>query len=146
MDIREVDIHEILPQREPFLFCDHIVDFTDSSAATEYTVPEEGLFIEDGLLRSDVLVEIMAQTAAARLGYKAIYIDHTPVRIGVIGSVKNFQVLRRPSPGELLRTEITVIHDVFGITLVGAETKSGEETVASGQLKIALSDREMSKT
>lgn len=145
MDIRTVDIHEILPQREPFLFCDSIVDYTRDTAATEYAVPAEGLFIENGLLKADALVEIMAQTAAARIGYKAIYIDHTPVRIGFIGSVKNLQILRRPASGELLRTDITILHDVFGISLASARVSSNGETIATSQLKIALSDQEMKK-
>lgn len=145
MELRDIDIHEILPQREPFLFCDRIVSYSDDTTATEFSVPLEGLFIEEGFLKADAIVEIMAQTAAARIGYKAIYIDHTPVRIGVIGSVKNFQLIRRPATGELLRTEVTVLHDIFGISLVSATTSSGNETIATGQLKIALSDQEMKK-
>ena len=82
----------------------------------------------------------MAQSSAARIGYISVYIDHVPVRIGYLGQVKNLIINRLPSSGERLSTFVKVRQDIFGITLVDAEVRSGEDTVATAAIKTALRD------
>ena len=68
-----------------------------------------------------------------------------PVRVGFIGAISNMQIRRRPATGDTLVTRITVLQEVFNITLVHAVVSVENETIAETDLKIALGDEEAQK-
>ena len=72
--IEDIDIHELLPQQEPFVLVDRLTWFDEQRTTTEFTVREDHLMVEDGRLMTCALAENMAQTCAARLGYVNKYI------------------------------------------------------------------------
>ena len=138
----EIAIGGILPQREPFLFVDRLESYDDRETVTSFTVPAEHLLVEDGHLTASGILENMAQSSAARIGYLCKYILHVPVRIGYIGAIRKFRVHRLPVVGETLTTTILFREDVFGITLTDAVVRVGEETIAEASLKTALGEKE----
>ena len=138
----EIAIEGILPQREPFLFVDRLVHYDDREAVTALTVPAEHLLVEDAHLTASGILENMAQSSAARIGYQCKYILHVPVRIGFIGAIRKFRVHRLPAVGETLTTSIILREDVFGITLTDAVVRVGEEIIAEAALKTALGEKE----
>ena len=117
--------------------------YDEAVTRTTFRVPEEGIFVEGGLFRTAGLVEHMAQSSAARIGYICRYILHIPVKVGYIGSVRKLKVERNPAAGELLETTVYFREDIFGITLTDVEVWSGGEMIASASLKTALTDKEM---
>ena len=138
----DIDVKDILPQREPFLFVDRLVHYDERETVTEFTVPVEHLLVKDGYLTAPGILENMAQSSAARIGYLCKYVLHVPVRIGYIGAIRKFRVHRLPAVGETLRTTIFFREDVFGITLVDAEVRVGEDLIAEAALKTALGEKE----
>lgn len=68
MDLEQIDIHELLPQREPFVMVDKLVYFDEKTTTTSFLVREDNLFVENGRLNACALAENIAQTCAARLG------------------------------------------------------------------------------
>lgn len=137
MTFSEIPAAGLLPQRPPFLLVDSLLEFREPDTLTSFTVKDGGVFVEDGELTAAGLMENMAQSSALRIGYINKYIRHCAVKIGYIGSVRNFKVMRTPRVGETLITKITTVSEVFGITLVEAEVKVGEETIATAALKTA---------
>ena len=83
------------------------------------------------------LIENVAQTCAARLGYFNL-ISGLPVKIGFIGAVSNLHIVRTPKIGETLDTVISVREEIFGMTLVDAVTRIREEVIVTGEMKIAI--------
>ena len=138
----EIAIGGILPQREPFLFVDRLESYDERETVTSFTVPAEHLLVEDGHLTASGILENMAQSSAARIGYQCKYILHVPVRIGYIGAIRNYRVHRLPAVGEPLTTTILFREDVFGITLTDAVVRVGEEIIAEASLKTALGEKE----
>ena len=69
-------------------------------------------------------------------------INNEAVKIGVIGSVNNYEVFRTPKVGEVILTSIEVIEEMFQITMVKAVVKCGDEMLAQSNMKIALMDIE----
>ena len=138
----DINISEILPQREPFLFVDGLVHYDERETVTSFLVPAEHLLVEDGYLTAAGILENMAQSSAARIGYLCRYILHVPVRIGYIGAIKKFRVYRLPAVGETLTTTILFREDVFGISLVDAVVQIGDERIAEAALKTALGEKE----
>lgn len=140
IDLREVNVLELLPQRPPFVMIDSLIHFDEVLTATMFEVRIDNLFVEDGTLNSCALVENIAQTCAARMGYINRFIYKKNVKLGFIGSVKNLSVLRPVRVGDVLTTCIEVVEEVMQLTLVTAYIKVGEETLVTAEMKIALSN------
>ena len=138
----EIAAHEILPQREPFVFVDRLVRYDERESVTVFTVPADHLLVADGYLTAPGILENMAQSSAARIGYLCKFILHVPVRIGYIGAIRKFRVYRLPAVGETLTTTIIFREDVFGITLTDAEVRVGDDLIAEASLKTALGEKE----
>ena len=138
----DIDVKDILPQREPFLFVDRLVHYDERETVTEFTVPAEHLLVKDGYLTAPGILENMAQSSAARIGYLCKYILHVPVRIGYIGAIRKFRMHRLPAVGDTLTTTILFREDVFGISLVDAVVRVGDDMIAEASLKTALGEKE----
>lgn len=134
---KEINILELLPQRPPFVMVDNLTDYSETQSTCCLTVRADNVFFEKGQLSAAGLIEHIAQTCAARLGYYNLYILKTGVRLGFIGEVKNLSILRLPREGELIETTITVMQEIFDVTLVNAEVRVGTEVIATTNLKIA---------
>ena len=144
MNYSLIDVTTLLPQQPPFVLIDHLTHFDETVTTTQLTVRTDNLFTEaDGHLNPCALVENIAQTCAARMGYINRYIYRQRVRLGYIGGIKNLQVLRTPRVGELLTTSIEVLQEVMKLTLVNATVRVGDEVIVTAEMKIALSDIEV---
>ena len=135
--LTDIPVTELLPQRPPFVMIDCLTDFSETTTETRLTVRDDNVLVQDGRLSVYGLVENIAQTCAARLGY-ASYILHKPVRIGFIGAVRGCKIKRLPLVGETLETRIEVKEEIFGLTLVDAKVRLDGEVIAETQMKIAL--------
>lgn len=122
-----------IPQRPPMVMVDDIIHCDPIVARTEFTIREDNIFVENGLLKECGLLEIIAQTCAARIGYLGA---DQPVRVGVIGAVKNFVVNAIPLVGDLVQTEITVGSEVFSAVIVNAKVTCKEVTLAECEMKV----------
>lgn len=136
----QIDVLSLLPQRPPFVMIDKLVHFDEVVTTTTLQVRSDNLFMEGEVLNACALVENIAQTCAARMGYINSYIYKEKVKLGFIGSIRNLQVLRPVRLGETLTTSIEVKEEVMQLTLVDATIKVGDETVVTAEMKIALSD------
>ena len=141
--LAEIDVLTLLPQRPPFVMIDRLVHFDPVRTVTELTVRADNLFFADGQLDPCALVENIAQTCAARMGYINQYVYQEKVKLGFIGGIKNLCVSRPARLGELLTTTIDVVEEVMQLTLVNATVKVGDETLVTAEMKIALSDIEV---
>ena len=138
MDLEQIDIHELLPQREPFVMVDKLVYFDEKTTTTSFLVREDNLFVENGRLNACALAENIAQTCAARLGYVNKYILKRGIQIGFIGAVKDLKVIDTPVVGDVLTTTIHVLEQIMGLTLVTAVIRIGDRVVTTAEMKIAL--------
>ncbi len=133
------DIRELIPQRPPILLVDGLESVEGDTAVSTLTVRADNCFTdEDGLLAEAGVVEHIAQSASALAGYKAVQAGATAPPVGYIGEVKKFRLHRLPRMGEVLRTTVNFGTEVEGVTLLSAETRAGEELIASTQMKISM--------
>ena len=139
--IEDITLNELLPQRQPFVMIDRLVSCDEVFAVTELTIRKDNIFVEDERLTSSGLIENIAQTCAARIGYLNLNAGGT-VKIGVIGAISNLDIVRTPKVGEKLVTTIELISEVFQMTLVDAVVRIGNEEIVHASMKIALTDKE----
>jgi predicted hotdog family 3-hydroxylacyl-ACP dehydratase len=130
-------LHALIPQRAPMVMLDAFYEGSDTEAVTGLTVCTDNLFFADGALTEPGLIEHVAQSASALAGYRA-YRHRQPAPTGYIGEVRKFHIARLPAAGESLRTSIRILSEIMNVSLLEAETRSGSETVASGQMKIYI--------
>ena len=141
MELEKIDIHELLPQEEPFVMVGHLIHYDDIVTVTTTKISDENIFVESGVFTPSGVIENIAQTCAARIGYINKYILKKGIQIGFIGAVRDLNIHRLPKTGEEITTTISVIEEVFGMTLVSASVKINNEVLADAEMKIAVSER-----
>lgn len=142
MDFEKIDIHELLPQREPFVMVGGLRHFDMGKTITVTEIADGNIFVENGMFTPSGIMENIAQTCAARIGYVNKYILKKGIQLGFIGAIRNLNLYRCPEVGEVIETSIVTIEEIFGMTLVTATVKSDEEIIAESEMKIALSEKE----
>ena len=140
--LRGIDIHELLPQQEPFVMISSLVRFDMQTTVTETIVSADNMFVEDGVFTAPGIVENIAQTCAARIGYVNKYILKKGIQLGFIGAIRDLKVKDLPNVGDTITTSISVIDSVFGMTLVDAVVLNNGAEVVSAQMKIAVKESE----
>lgn len=138
-DVSKINILELIPQRPPFVMVDRLSHFDRIVTTSEFTVREDNIFLDGDELLPEGLVENIAQTCAARIGYVNL-LNKESVRLGFIGAVRNLSIHKTPKIGETIETSITVKEEIFQMTLVDAEISLNGNVIVNAEMKIALSD------
>jgi len=132
---------QYLPQRSPFIMVDNILFCDDKRCQTEFAVTAENILVSNNCLLEAGVIENIAQTCAARIGYIGIHYRQEKVKIGVIGAIKNFVLYRKPRVGERLYTEVEeIMNGFYNMTVLNSIVVVGDETIAQCEMKVALID------
>lgn len=143
LNLTDIDLLDILPQRPPFIMVDELTYYDPRKAKTLLTVREDNFFCSEGRMEEAGLIENIAQTCAARTGYEAK--TQRPegdgsIKIGMIGMIKKMEIARCPRVGEVLETTIVIVEDAFSISLVESKVEINGEIIASCEMKIVLTN------
>ena len=139
-DFTSVNIVDLLPQRKPFVMISSLLTCSYQKTVTRFLIQEDNVFVEDGKLVPEGLVENIAQTCAARIGFINKYILHKPVSIGYVCALKDFKVLETLAVGVAVETEINLKGEYGTMLMVDAVIKSDGNMVAEGSMVIALDE------
>lgn len=141
--LRAIDIRTLLPQQVPFVMVGRLAGFSETATVTETTIAAGNLFVENGCFSCSGIMENIAQTCAARIGYVNKYILKKGIQIGFIGAVRGFNVMELPKVGDTITTTVEIVEEVFGMTLANARVACGDKTLATTQMKIAVKKGEI---
>ena len=133
-----IDIHELLPQQEPFVMVGRLTYFDMTKIVTETEVESKNIFVDDMSFSASGLIENIAQTCAARIGYVNKYILKKGIQIGFIGAIRNLNICRLPSVGETIVTSVEILEEVFGMSLAKAVISCEGEVIVNAEMKIAI--------
>ena len=112
---------------------DNIVTCNEDYCKTTFEVRRDNIMLEGGV------IENIAQSCAARIGYLAIHRKMQSVRIGVIGGIKDLEIQGRPKIGDTVTTEIsTVLSDFGDMSILNAKSTCNGQVIATGEIKVAL--------
>jgi len=139
--LRAIDIHELLPQQEPFVMISRLVRFDMVNTVTETDIMADNIFVEDGRFSASGLIENIAQTCAARIGYVNKNILQKDIQIGFIGAVRNLEINDLPKVGDTIVTTVEVREEVFGMTLATATVTQGDRVLVTTEMKIAVKEK-----
>lgn len=131
------DIKRLIPQREPFIMVDEIEASDDTHAVTALTVRSDNYFmLPDGTMSETGLIEHIAQSCSALMGYLALEQQLANPPVGLIGEVKHFECHRRPQASEEVCTTIEFGFTFGNVTIATGESRVDDELIAKAQLKI----------
>lgn len=140
MEFEKIDILTLLPQQQPFIMVDRLLYCDVKTTKTSIFVGVDSIFVENGELTEAGIMENIAQTCAARMGFINRFLKLDKVKLGFIGAIKNLIIEELPKSGDTLTTTIEVESEVFAITAVNAKVKVNEKLVASCAMKIVITD------
>lgn len=132
-----INILDLIPQRAPIVMVDKFLGFDGNVSKTSFAILDNNIFVHEGIFSECGLIEHIAQSAAARVGY-LFHSKEQPIPIGYIGSVNKFELLDNPKVGDTISTTIEVIQEVFNITLIQATCHIDTKEIASCRMKIFL--------
>ncbi len=138
--LRSLDVHEFLPQQEPFVMIGTLVAFGPACTVTETVVSDDNLFVDDHQMSASGLIENMAQTCAVRIGFINKMILKSEVQIGFIGAIRDMHIDILPHTGDTITTTVEFKESVFGMTLASANIVCGQQQLASAIVKIAIKE------
>jgi len=135
------EIINYIPQRDPFIAVHDILRATGEFAETQFEVLPESIFVMSGLFREPGLLENIAQTAAAQMGYVCKK-KGLPVPVGYIASIKNLIVHNLPPVGAMLTTSIQVTNHVLSVILLEGTVRLKGAIVCQCEMRIFVGDKE----
>jgi len=135
MDPSEYEITALIPQRRPMQMIDRLVSVSESGAKGCLFIKEDNVFALRGNLSESALIEFIAQTAAAYTGYNSA-VNNTPVKEGYIGAVKNLIVHDLPPVPSEIRSEIEVVNEIVGFTIITGKVYLGNKILAECEMRI----------
>ena len=130
-------ITNFIPQRSPFVMIDSLLEQSEKEVLSGFFVKDTNIFVEDGHFTVSGMLENIAQTAAANVGYECAKRD-IPVPLGFIGAISKVKVFGSPKSESDFTTQVTILQEVFNITLIEGKVIQNGETLVSCQMKIMI--------
>jgi 3-hydroxyacyl-[acyl-carrier-protein] dehydratase len=130
-------ITQFIPQRPPFVMIDELVEASDTVATSAFKILPENILVDAGQLTEPGLIENIAQTAAAMVGYQCM-IQQVPVPVGFIAAVKDLNVLALPAVQTVIQTQIQVTNTVMDVTIVQGRVEQSGKLLCSCEMRILI--------
>lgn len=128
----------LIPHRAPARLVDTLLSVHEGGGVTESILPRTCMMAdEEGKIDEVAFMELIAQSYAAFKGYTDRK-DSKPPGEGFLVGVRNLEVTGRAYAGDRLRTSIRTVASLGGFAVVEGAVTRGDETLASGTLKLWL--------
>jgi predicted hotdog family 3-hydroxylacyl-ACP dehydratase len=131
------NIFSLIPQRPPFVMIDALTYVDEKTGRSTLQVKGDNIFVEKGLLTEPALMENIAQTAAARIGY-ICQAENRPVPLGYIGAIQNLEITALPKINDTLETEIIIKNQIFEVTVISGRVQCNETVLVTCEMKIFI--------
>lgn len=128
-----------IPQKPPMVMIDHIIQCNDNMIVTDFEIKEACILVENHQLSVAGIMENIAQTSAAQIGYTN---QDQPVAIGVIGAINDFELFEIPRCGTIIHTEVTEELNLDQAFLLTAKVYCEKRVIASCRMKVFKTNKE----
>jgi len=130
-------VESLIPQKFPFVMINGISEYSEEHLVSGFTIKEENIFVHEGIFQASGLIEHQAQSVALHTGYK-FYLLGKEAPTGYIGAIKTFGAETLPKTGDQLVSEVKIINEMMGVTLVQISTKVNNEVIAKSEMKTVV--------
>ncbi len=129
-----IDVTTLIPQKEPYIMVEYITDISPDDVTTLYKIKENSPFVRDDKMQAAGLVENIAQSCAAHIGY------YSPdgIRIGLVGAVPSLEIIKAPRVDDILETTVKFTARAFQMSMAEAKIRCAGTLMAKGTIKLSL--------
>lgn len=131
------EILNLIPQRPPFVLVDKIYEHSEKEILSGFTVPAGHILVNGKGLSEAGIIEHFAQSVALHQGFN-FHLKNEPAPVGYIGSIKNIEIYTLPRVGTEIRSRITVLQQIMGVTMVSGEVFLDETMIAQGEMRTII--------
>lgn len=125
-----LDVKELIPQREPFLFVDKIVEREDSKIITSYNVTGEEDFFKGHFPGNPVMPGVLLQEAVFQSGACLMAsASGDDAGLGVVAKVSSAKFKNMVRPGDELIMEVELLDQLANGYFFKGRTKVNGKTV-----------------
>jgi 3-hydroxyacyl-[acyl-carrier-protein] dehydratase len=128
-------ITQYIPQRSPMVMIHNLLEVTEDSAVTQFTIQPDNIFLHNKKLAEPGMVENIAQTAAVQVGYVCVQ-KKIVVPIGYIAAIRDLKVFDFPLENSTITTSVTVKNQVLDITLVEGVIRQNNQVLCQCEMRI----------
>ena len=136
------DFLDYMPQREPFLFVDRVVEVTDSSIQTEKQIKVDepffaGHFPNRPIMPGVLICEAVFQSSSILMSKRA-GTSSDDRRIPLITRISNVKLKRVVLPGDLMEVEVKLKEILGQAAYMSGKVKVEGETVLTVEFSVML--------
>ena len=136
------DFLDYMPQREPFLFVDRVVEVTDSSIQTEKQIKVDepffaGHFPNRPIMPGVLICEAVFQSSSILMSKRAGTLSDDR-RIPLITRISNVKLKRVVLPGDLMEVEVKLKEILGQAVYMSGKVKVKGETVLTAEFSAML--------
>ena len=131
------EVLNLIPQKFPFVMVDELLNYSEENLKSRYTVDSNNIFVCNDFFIESGVIENMAQSVALHTGYQFFLLNKI-APTGYIGSINKIEINRLPRLGEILETNVFILQEFNGVTLVDIDVMIKGKVIAKGQMKTVL--------
>ena len=135
--VSKAEITNFIPQRKPIVMIDSVICCEEMNIETTFEIQNNNIFLIKNKLSESGLLENIAQSAAAKVGYEC-HEQNIPVPLGFIGAISKIKVFKLPLVGQIIHTYIDILREVFDVTIVRGLVKLEGEILIECEMKIII--------
>jgi predicted hotdog family 3-hydroxylacyl-ACP dehydratase len=125
----------LIPQKPPFVLISKLLQVDNKRCITSFTCTADHVLCDKGKLTVAGLIENIAQTCAAKVGYE-YSLKGKKYPIGFIGDLKDFTCSVLPAAGEEMKTNIEIEHEIFDVTVIKGVVLLNDKEIAHCKMKV----------
>jgi len=131
-----VAVDRFIPQQAPMRVINTLTRMAERSAEINVTIANDMLFVrEDGTLEEAAYLEMIAQSAAALIGFKKFGVSNTVVD-GLLLGAKKLEIFSKAEIGDILTIAIFKYARYDNFIIIKGRVLRGDELLAQGELKL----------
>jgi len=130
-------IINLIPQKPPFVMVGDAVSTDEKTTVSIFKIEEDNILVENGYLSEAGIIENIAQTLALRGGLQREKSDKE-APIGMIGAIKNLNIISRPPVNSTITTTVEVEMEVMNAHLINGNVVLDGKLIAECEMKIFL--------
>ena len=122
------NVKSLIPQREPFLFVNSVIETTDKTITTNYKVTGDEDFFKGHFPGNPIVPGVILQEALFQTGACLMASGDTP-GLGVVTKVTNARFKNLVKPGDELLMEVSLVDQLDNAYFFKGKTKVNGKTV-----------------
>ncbi|GAB0156356.1 hypothetical protein CHRYSEOSP005_16200 [Chryseobacterium sp. Alg-005] len=130
-------VESLIPQRFPFVMVNELLEYSENHLISGFKIKEDNIFVQDSVFQASGLIEHQAQSVALHTGYK-FYLSGKEAPTGYIGAIKFFEAEVLPKVEDHLTSEVEILSEIMGVTLVNIITRLNGAVIAQSQMKTVV--------